>query len=276
MSVTQLMTLASYQRISWDGIVTYMIIAGGGGGGSYHGAGGGAGGVLYGTATYTAPFALTVGAGGGANVNGGNSEAFGLTTIGGGSGGAGQDSGGDGGSGGGRGGWTGSFRVGYGTAGPPRQGYDGGNFSGQIVSNGAGVGGGGGGAGGVGGNGGSTNAGHGGVGLTNAFLTTLEYGQESGGSYYVAGGGGGGGWQTANRSQGNGGLGGGGRGGYYTTANYQSGTNGLGGGGGGKQQNFVTLSATGITLPNPVAIAGTDDHYYAVQTVGSGTVTMST
>ena len=290
-SVAAMMTITGLLGQRWDGIVTYMIIAGGGGGGWYHGGGGGAGGVLYGTATYTAPFTLTVGGGGTANNNGGNSAAFGLTAIGGGAGGDGQDSGSNGGSGGGRGGWSGNYSIGYGTAG---QGYNGGNFSGALVSNGAGVGGGGGGAGGAGGNA-TYHAGQGGIGLTNAFLNTLRYGYlHTDGNYYVAGGGGGGGWESMGRLNGLGGVGGGGQGGFGGTTNYQSGTNNLGGGGGGKQQNanvplgagsggsgavllrvpnFVTLSATGITLPAPVAIG--DDHYYKFTTVGSGTVTMS-
>ncbi len=220
--------------------IEYIIVGGGGGGGGYHGAGGGGGGVLYGTATPTTSFALTVGDGGARNANGGDSEALGLTAIGGGSGGAGSDSGGDGGSGGGRGGWTGSFSIGLGTAG---QGYNGGDFIQVIASPPAGVGGGGGGAGGVGVDAGSNRAGSGGIGLTNAFLNTLQYGQYSGGNYYVAGGGGAGGWQSESVLQGNGGVGGGGRGGYGSSTNYQSGTNGFGGGGGGKQQNTSVSGA---------------------------------
>ena len=68
---------------------SYLIVAGGGGGG--YSAGGGAGGVLHGTQTLTPTtvYSFTVGVGGEyfGNVTAGNSSVFGLTAIGGGSGG---------------------------------------------------------------------------------------------------------------------------------------------------------------------------------------------
>ena len=225
--------------------VRYLVVAGGGAGGAAGGVdgsgGGGAGGVLAGTFTPGASsYSITVGNGGAsynssainhnpANYNGGNSIISGvaLTTItafGGGS--ASSESNisraaQNGGSGGGGGGHSGA--RGTGTAGPPRQGYDGG----ATTQPGDG---GGGGAGAPGGNGNSANgvtpARTGGIGVANDITGTS--------TYYGGGGGASGDPRSGLTAGGAGGLGGGGSG-----ANASSGsapTNGIantGGGGGG-------------------------------------------
>ena len=225
--------------------VRYLVVAGGGAGGAAGGVdgsgGGGAGGVLAGTFTPGASsYSITVGNGGAsynssainhnpANYNGGNSIISGvaLTTItafGGGS--ASSESSisraaQNGGSGGGGGGHSGA--RGTGTAGPPRQGYDGG----ATTQPGDG---GGGGAGAPGGNGNSANgvtpARTGGIGVANDITGTS--------TYYGGGGGASGDPRSGLTAGGAGGLGGGGSG-----ANSSSGsapTNGIantGGGGGG-------------------------------------------
>jgi len=225
--------------------VRYLVVAGGGAGGAAGGVdgsgGGGAGGVLAGTFTPGASsYSITVGNGGAsynssainhnpANYNGGNSIISGvaLTTItafGGGS--ASSESSisraaQNGGSGGGGGGHSGA--RGTGTAGPPRQGYDGG----ATTQPGDG---GGGGAGAPGGNGNSANgvtpARTGGIGVANDITGTS--------TYYGGGGGASGDPRSGLTAGGAGGLGGGGSG-----ANASSGsapTNGIantGGGGGG-------------------------------------------
>jgi len=231
------------------GEVEYLVVAGGGAGGYNHGGGGGGGGVLTGTLTNVSPgtYTITRGAGGtfviaGTGGNGSNSTALGLTAIGGGGGGRGYGPNGSGqagtnGSSGGSGGGGGPFHVGgAGTAGPPIQGYVGGN--GINDGSQAGHGGGGGGAGGVGGDGlisGANNqgiSGKGGIGLVSLI---------SGSSSQYAGGGSGGRWGGSLATDVAGGVGsatgGGGIGGalsadpyyYYATA---GGTN-TGGGGGG-------------------------------------------
>ena len=189
--------------------LTYAVIAGGGpGGGYYYGGGGGAGGLLTnnggsafiigsGYGTYT----ITVGSGGaggtGALSNGNNSSISGtglsVTTLGGGRGGNVYSTGNaatTGGSGGGSS--SAGANSAAGTAGPPRQGYDGGA--------GSTYGGGGGGSGGNGtsGVGSSSPSGTGGVGtdLTAMISTTLAtssgVGYISGATVLFAGGGGGG------------------------------------------------------------------------------------
>jgi hypothetical protein len=236
--------------VTSGGDMEYLIVAGGGAGGYNHGGGGGGGGVLTGTlyGLENGSYTITRGAGGafvsaGTGGNGSNSTALGLTAIGGGGGGKGygpngsvQAQAGANGSSGGSGGGGGPFHVGgAGTAGPPIQGYVGGNG----INNGsqAGHGGGGGGAGGVGGNGlisGENNqgvSGKGGIGLVSLI---------SGSSSQYAGGGSGGRWGGSLTTDVAGGVGsasgGGGIGGakttpeaYYATA----GTSNTGGGGGG-------------------------------------------
>ena len=163
-----------------DTIIDYLVIAGGGGGGYAYGGGGGAGGLLSSTGlTITGAVTLTilVGAGGAPDTDGANSSISGsgistITAIGGGGGRVNTNSG-SGGSGGGASnamfGSTGN--KGLGTAGPPRQGYDGGD-------GGYYYGGGGGGAGAVG-----SSSGTGGIGANSSI---------TGSSVTYAGGGGGG------------------------------------------------------------------------------------
>jgi len=158
--------------------IDYLIVAGGGGGGTDMdvGGGGGAGGLLTGTITPTAQtYTITVGAGGaqgtgpdvtnaGAGSNGtqgGNSSAFGLTTIGGGYGGTRNQNGGSGGSGGGGGDFGGA--GGTGTTG---QGYAGGAAPGGNSNNGWDVGAG-------GGAGGAANSWLPGPGLANSITGTV-------------------------------------------------------------------------------------------------------
>jgi len=131
------------------GDVEYLVVAGGGGGGGLTGVsgggGGGAGGYLAGTGHAVTPqaYSITVGAGGVVDAIGANSVFDTKTAIRGGNGGRLSVSWGiDGGSGGGAAANNGDSTVGVGTAGPPRQGYDGGK--GKIVdANGGGGGGGG-------------------------------------------------------------------------------------------------------------------------------------
>jgi hypothetical protein len=225
--------------------VRYLVVAGGGAGGAAGyvdgSGGGGAGGVLAGTFSVGASsYSVSVGAGGAstssgagshnpASFNGINSFISGtalttITAIGGGS--ASSESGfsrvaQNGGSGGGGGGYSGS--RGTGTAGPPRQGYDGGATSAPGD-------GGGGGAGAPGGNGNSSNgvtpARAGGVGVTNDITGTT--------TYYGGGGGASGDPRSGLSAGGAGGLGGGGTG--ANASSESAPTNGAvntGGGGGG-------------------------------------------
>jgi len=178
--------------VTKGGEIEYLIVAGGGSGGSgRHGGGGGAGGLLTGFTTVTPQaYTITVGAGGlaaasngsgtvGNGNNGGNSVAFGLTTIGGGRGGGHPgptESGAAGGSGGGAG------HSGTGGAGTAGQGNNGSTLTNRSV-NGAG-----GGAGGapLTGFGGETDfngrADDGGIGIYSLIIPP---------GYYFAGGGGG-------------------------------------------------------------------------------------
>jgi len=107
------------------GELEYLVVAGGGGGGNaganYCG-GGGAGGFLQGTLTPSlGDYTFTVGNGGGAATNGGNSSALGLTAIGGGAGASSYtatgNSGGSGGGGGPINGAGGSATAGQGNIG---------------------------------------------------------------------------------------------------------------------------------------------------------------
>jgi hypothetical protein len=208
--------------------VRYLVVAGGGGGGgaSYNAAGGGAGGVRAGTSlavTAGTSYTVTVGAGGSSNYNGNTSTFNGISSSGGGRGGTYQGSanGAAGGSGGGGGPVNGTGGAGNSGGYSPVEGYAGGaafnNSSPQQAC------GGGGGAGAVGGTGTSTNAGNGGVGVTNDITGTSTY----------YGGGGGGGKKAV--TAGTGGLGGGGNGGTYDgSVQGQAGTANTGGGAGGR------------------------------------------
>ena len=184
--------------------VEYLIVAGGGGGGGRHGGGGGGGGVLAGrqSGISATSYPVVVGVGGEGRtfdergLNGGNSSAFGLTSIGGGGGGSWDASraGSTGGSGGGA-----SYVNITGSVGTPGQGRQGGNSLND--SNAAG----GGGARQSGANGSIFfgSGGKGGFGFRSSILGT---------AYYFGGGGGGGSWEP-HFAGGNGGLGGGGGGG---------------------------------------------------------------
>ena len=145
--------------------IDYLVIGGGGGGGRSNGGGGGAGGVLTGIGVLVSGnYTVTVGAGGAlttsSSINGGlgqNSVLSGseitVTAIGGGGGGSETSSteAGSGGSGGGGNGYatTNARYAGLGTAGPPIQGYNGGQSTGRLTGY---LAGGGGGAGRPGGN----------------------------------------------------------------------------------------------------------------------------
>lgn len=213
-----------------------MLAVGGGGGGGYGnnsdqcGGGGGAGGFVA-TATVLGPIsrAVTVGSGGTAGTgsapggNGGNSVVQGIVTAFGGGGGAtgigAYRFAGNGGSGGGAAGFLQST-AGSGTAGPPRQGYDGGSWLSGVQG-----GSGGGGATAPGTPGTGMVAGDGGAGRESTITGT---------SVYYAGGGGGGTASLVNGDEGTGGIGGGGNGGQDDNIPAaQPGVAGRGGGGGG-------------------------------------------
>jgi hypothetical protein len=213
-----------YTGSTWVNLLTgnysanYLMVAGGGSGNVN--AGGGAGGLLQSTTTFTSgtSYAITIGAGGVnlGTANGGNTTAFSLTAVGGGSGGT------SGGSGGG------AYLAGIptGTAG---QGNNGGAYlpqSGNTAS------GGGGGAGGAGADATSGQSGAGGIGIASSI---------SGSSVYYAGGGGGGAW-IANggivyAAPAAGGSGGGGAG-TSTTSGTNATANTGGGGGAAAQINY--------------------------------------
>lgn len=217
--------------------IEYLVVGGGGAGGSRHGGGGGAGGFVTGTVTSTAAAAtaVTVGQGGigaalpGAPTSGGDSEALGITALGGGHGSGGNAAApASGGSGGG---------ASYGDPPGGPDGADGlqpaspaggsGDAGGRGLSSPA-AGGGGGGAGAAGGDATAAAAGSGGAGRASII---------AGGSVAYAGGGGGSGSPDV-ASGGGGGAGGGGPGvnndltnggvGYHGAAN----TGGGGGAGG--------------------------------------------
>ena len=240
----------------------YLVLAGGGSGGYGNAGGGGAGGYLAATGlsliggnTYTP----TVG-GGGANITSGDTQGADgtdstlagtgittLTAVGGGGGGSttGSDKHGRaGGSGGGANYNNGT--AGAGTAGPPRQGYDGaGGFTSAHPYYG---GGGGGGAGAVGEDGTNDNGGDGGVGLANDII-------ETGTDVYYAGGGGGsmaGG--APDSAAGNAGAGpngrthGGGGNGTNASGTLMNATANTGGGGGGTSTVSSGAGGSGIII----------------------------
>ena len=249
--------------LSESGSVDYLIVAGGGGGGNAGantgawgaGGGGGAGGVLTGSglALTAQTYTITVGAGGSGGgyqeatpnaASGDNSSIVPVTSgtsyiaIGG--GGAANSYatsvGLVGGSGGG-----GSYAArasGAGTAGPPRQGYDGGTNT--FVNAAAG----GGGAGGQGGTAGPSTGGVGGTGISNNYRdgtsgTTI-------GTNYFAGGGAGGAYNVpAGTATYGGGPAGIHLGTVNGTSNGSDGTANSGGGGGGGSPNNQANPATG-------------------------------
>jgi hypothetical protein len=214
----------SFEVVSGEGDVEYLIVAGGGGGAGWANGGGGGGGLLTGSLSvstgYTSSIVVGDGGAGGAGasaeldgVNGDNSVALGFTAVGGGGGGGSipNDVAPSGGSGGG-----GNYFGTAGGSGTPAQGNDGGvNLPGNGNN-----GGGGGGAGTAGSDSTSGQGGNGGNGLANSITGT---------AVIYAGGGGGG--TNFNFAGGSGGTGGGGRGGANPAA--VAGTDKLGGGGGG-------------------------------------------
>ena len=134
-----------------DGVTSIdkvLVVAGGGGGGgasvvNYCGGGGGAGGLIY-NGSYDAVtpgqvITVTVGGGGAggiggnAGTNGSNSQFGSITATAG--GGGGNTSGKAGGSGGGGGVMTSNYSGGTGTAGPPRQGYNGSSSYNSTAAN---------------------------------------------------------------------------------------------------------------------------------------------
>lgn len=232
----------------------YLVVAGGAGGGNGNGGGGGgAGGYRSsvtgessgGGASAEAKLSLasgtshtvTVGAGGSVSSNGQNSVFSTITSLGGGTGGAGATllQGATGGSGGGAGRDAGTGVLGgFGTA---NQGFAGGSAD---ATNG---GGGGGGAGQLGGNGLNENSsnigGKGGDGVSSTIT----------GSSVIRGGGGGGTGYAPGSSFGLGGNGGGGRGAggapYGGGAAVAGTANTGGGGGGGGNSPFVNVGQPG-------------------------------
>jgi hypothetical protein len=235
--------------VTRSGTVEYLIVAGGGSGGSGEGnpagdspGGGGAGGLLTGFTTVT-PQAYTITVGAGASIrvttvsadglNGQNSSAFGLTTIGGGAGGREEGPGFAGGSGGGAGGscTTGRKTGGSGTAG---QGNSGGTGGDSGCSRRAGAGG-----GGAGIAGGDDRGNVGGIG-GNGLLIGI-----TGIDVYYAGGGGGGNSANVGGAAGPGGLGGGGAGGTSPSGPGTDATPNTGGGGGGTGSGTSLINGLG-------------------------------
>ena len=264
-------------------LVEYLVVAGGGAGGSADSGGGGAGGLLTGSnvnLTKAVAYTITVGAGGtgiaglrgyvnataaaGVNSSISGSGFTTVTAIGGGGGGAYVFAGGSGGSGGGGSSSntvSGTVAGGTGTAGPPRQGYNGG--IGTRIS--ATYGGGGGGGAGA--------AGADAFAVTNYCGTGGDGYQWSDGNYYAGGGGGGG--EGTSVIAGPGGTGGGGAGlaAGSGTASATSGTVNTGGGGGGLGWTTGTAGSGGSGV---VIIRYPDTYPLAASTTGSPTVTNPT
>ena len=243
--------------------IEYLVLAGGGAGaagnpGNIGNGGGGAGGILNSTVNinYGTSYTFTVGAGatgtaaglGNVAANGSNSVISGtgfttITALGGGSakayisGSFASNSGGCGG-----GGTYSNIAAGSGTAGPPRQGYDGGaGFAGGNYS-----GGGGGGTGAVGFSG--SAGGQGGQGATSSIRGTS--------TYYGGGGGGGTLGGTPAGGLGGGGTGGGGGAGTAGTANLGGGGGGAGAGAAGANGGSgVIIVAYLNTYPNAVSVS---------------------
>ncbi len=217
--------------------VSVLVVAGGGGGGAAGGApgqGGGGGGGAVRTNTSLSitsqAYTVTVGTGGASGASGLDSVFNGITSTGGGHGGAFQAVGTNGGSGGGGGADDTTGHAG-GT------GTTGGNNGGASVSS-AGDGtkrnaGGGGGAGAVGQNGSTATGGNGGVGLNNSL---------SGSSVMYGSGGGGAGYTTAGTASSGAGAG------SNTDSAGASGTANRGGGGGGDGIGGGGSGGSGIVI----------------------------
>ena len=263
----------------------YLVVAGGGGGGARYGGGGGAGGYLSNydgiplTLAQGTAYAVTVGAGGsggtggpsGQNGTSGSNSVFSIITSTGGGFGQGADTSvaggaGDGGSGGGGSAASAmsspQTNGGSGVSGPPRQGYDGGDYTNTGNYYYAG---GGGGASEVGESASTTRRGDGGDGLPNGITGTS--------TYYAGGGGGGSHNPQPSSGGGAGGLGGGGAAGAMGSRNVgTAGTaNTGGGGGGGSTDSSGSSSSDGAAGGSGIVIVRYPDYYDI--TVGSGLTT---
>ena len=225
--------------------VKALVVGGGGGGGVSYGGGGGAGGYQYDAShtITTGSYSITVGAGGAAQSNGGNSSFDTITATGGGKGGDIVQNGSNGGSGGG-----GGLVANGGTGSQGNNGGNGGNNGG----------GGGGGANAAGTTSTGSNGGNGGNGTANSITGT---------SVTYAGGGGGG----AHSSSGNGGSAGSGGGGLGGGSNHSAtnGTANTGGGGGGGSNMSADVGAGG----SGVVIISYVTSNFSAYTVSGGTVT---
>jgi hypothetical protein len=229
-----------------------LVVGGGGGGGSDRGGGGGGGGVIYSqniTLTQNT-YNVIVGkqglgttsgtsiSNGTKGINGINSSISGsglttITAIGGGGGGGCSSvnkNGLYGGSGGGGSQYSGAGSGGSGTTGQGNNGGIGFEY---------GAGGGGGGAVAIGANASITNAGNGGIGLSNTITgTTVIYSSGGGGGGYFGGGG-------NNQVPGTGGSSGAGNGGNLHTNGTNATIYGCGGGGGGSANSVSTKGGDG-------------------------------
>jgi hypothetical protein len=261
----------SVQSLGTDGLLDVLVVAGGGGGATTgsDSAGGGAGGLIFRPKIEIAQtnYSISIGNGGGANSNGGNSAAFGLTTIGGGHGSTSQTNGIAGGSGGGAGrnqgvGGAGTQPNQSGNSGAFGFGNRGGTNTGHIGTEG--MGGGGAGQAGIDAINIDANIKTGGDGLfqvtpqlRSIYTRTYNFAQSFGTSYgqiingqaWFAGGGGGGG-ERGTPTQNLGGRGGGGRGGHLNgpSRNGFPGQANTGGGGGGSDNQTAGSGGSGIVL----------------------------
>ena len=241
-------------NVSGSLICDILMVAGGGGGGSDRGGGGGGGGVIY-TQNITLNGTYTINVGkeglggtsgsyggtGTRGANGKNSTISGsgittITTIGGGGGGGcatgGIKDGLSGGSGGGGSQYGGNGSGGTGTTG---QGNNGG------IGYEGGAAGGGGGVMAVGTNASSTNAGNGGVGLSNTIIgTQIIYGSGGGGGGCFGAGG-------TNQQAGTGGSSGAGNGGNNNAGGANATIYGCGGGGAGMAAAVTTKGGNGFS-----------------------------
>ncbi len=244
---------------AWSGYIApkwveYLVVAGGGGGGrvgavaySEAAGGGGAGGLLTGIVTVATgtSYTVTVGAGGTAGANQGDSgvaggvSVFGAISAAGGGNSVGTASGAGVSGGSGAGANAGNLTRSQGVSGQ-------GNGGGTGYSSGVGyaIGGGGGGAGTVGLSAGVAFAGNGGAGIASSISGSVVT--------YAGGGGGGGlnsGGSTSNTSGGAGGVGGGGNGyTYFTSTAATSGSSNTGGGGGGGGYQAAGAGGSGIVV----------------------------
>jgi len=220
--------------------VDILMIAGGGGGGTDNGGGGGAGGLLYnsGVTLTDATYTMSIGTGGAANTNGGNTTfskngTLVYTAVGGGT----QNT-----LGGSGGGGTRNVSGGAATSG---QGNAGGNGSGQST-------GGGGGAGAAGTTAPSTNVGGAGGNGSSAYsawgLATSTGENVSGTVYYAGGGGGIGGDNPRSYAAGLGGGGAGATGSGASTGSAATANTGGGGGGGSGSQGVGGAGGSGIVI----------------------------